>query len=506
MGKCIALFALLVCLVPFSASPVRGEPSDDPAIQARRGKPIAGEGTELPVLTLTRPEGGWTTAMQLEVAGTCSDPTADPLVVDINGVRYYVRSSQGSFSRKFPASKGKNTVIVECANKAGVTRASSTVEAMIRPVGLKVILTGDVDSAYTDLHIYEPDKTHVYWAKTDSPSGAIFFLNSQGDSFDLAGYGPYLYVHPAPPIGVFRVDVNYWPGGAIQHTLANCDIITDEGLPSENRKRIRKPLARPGETQTLAYVVIRGDKQPPGIFVPDQDPDSSMPAEVREYKKTEPKLDPSENSEAFLQPFDEKAFRYSVTRLALLQAKRASPLWEGSQRDCSGLVRFAYRNALESRSAEQKRKLGVPPGLNLPALSDFSRKIFPQFPQIWQTGLSDEGAPRFGSFADAETLIGHNFHRKTNNPALAQSGDLLVYQKSIEDDQPYHLMIYVQDRHENLAVYHNGARGDEAQVRVVRVRDLMESPDPLWIPEAKNPHFLGVYEWNRIRPANSRSS
>ena len=83
---------------------------------------------------------------------------------------------------------------------------------------------------------------------------------------------------------------------------------------------------------------------------------------------------------------------------------------------------------------------------------------------------------------------------------LARDGDLLVYQKGFEESVPYHLMIYVQNRPENLAVYHNGASGQEAQVRVVRLQDLMTSPDPVWIPGADNPYFLGVYEWNRIDP------
>jgi uncharacterized protein len=506
------LLVFLVCFLQFFVSGAWGSPSDDPDVLARRGKPIAGEGTEIPVLTLTKPEGGWTTSMQLQISGSCSDPTADPIVVNINGVRYYIRSSQGAFSRKFPAAKGKNLVIAECANKAGVARATAAVEAMINPIPLKIVVTSDTDSTYTDLHIYEPDKTHVYWAKTNSPSGGIFFLNTEEGSFDKAGYGPYLYVHPAPPAGVFQVDVNYWPGGAIQHTLANLDIITDEGLPSESRRRVSKPLARPGETQTLAYIVIKGNNQPPQIFVPGQDPDTAMPPEVKEYQlKPKPKSEVEEEGEgeedlSYLPPLDDQAVREAVTRLALLQARKMSPGWEDKQRDCSGLVRFAYREALEARSLKQKRKLGIPGALNLPVVSEFSRRVLPQYPRIWQVGRGDDGKPRYGAFADAETLIGFNFRKKARDLGLARNGDLLVFQKAIEDDQPYHLMIFVEDRPDNLVVYHNGARGDEAQVRVVRVSDLMDSPDAVWVPTMTNPHFLGVYEWNRLRPKNQEMS
>jgi len=38
------------------------------------------------------------------------------------------------------------------------------------------------------------------------------------------------------------------------------------------------------------------------------------------------------------------------------------------------------------------------------------------------------------------------------------------------------------------------------------VGDLMESPDPVWLPTMNNPHFLGVYEWNRLRPKDPTAS
>ena len=512
-------------------------PSIDPDVLARRGQQHSLENQPAgppPVLTLSKPAGGWTSGLQITVAGTCSDPAADPIVVNINGVRYYVRNANGSFARAFPAAKGKNTVIAECANKAGVAKASTTVDAVIAPIPLKVVLTSDSDGVYTDLHIYEPDNSHVYWADTNSNSGGIFFLNSNGENFDQAGYGPYLYVHPAPPVGVFRIDTNYWPGGAVQHTLANLDLILDEGLPTETRRRVQKPLARPGETQTLAYVVIQGNRQPAKIYVPGQDAERDMPAEVKEYIKHEPKREgesgedlgsldapaagvasaPSPAGEgwgeegqqnkpaAYLPVPDAVALRQVVTDIALLQARKPSPLWEPKQRDCAGLVRFAYRTALEPRDAARTAKLGMPAKLKLPPLSEQARKALPDYPQIWQTGLTN-GQPRYGHFADAETLIGYNFRLKSRDLASAQSGDLLVYQKPLINDEPYHLMLFAAGHPENLAVYHNGAQGDEGQVRVVRVAELLESPDPVWVPRPENPYFLGVYEWNRLAPQNA---
>ncbi|MGZ4959190.1 MAG: DUF1175 family protein [Methylomonas sp.] len=497
------LLTVLLCSLPGHCS---AAPSDDPDILARRGQPKPPQTAAFPpTLTLAQPAGGWTSAMQITVSGTCSDPAADPVVVNINGVRYYVRNVNGSFSRAFPAAKGKNSVIAECANSAGTAKASTTVDAVISPIPLKVVLTSDSDGVYTDLHIYEPDSSHVYWADTRSDSGGIFFLNQSGDNFDQPGYGPYLYVHPAPPVGVFRIDANYWPGGAVQHTLANLDIILDEGLPTESRRRVQKPLARPGETRTLAYVAIQGNRQPAKIYVPGQDAERDMPAEIKAYISHEPKRE-GENSDGeelgYLLPQDETALRQAVTNVALLQARTLSPLWEPKQRDCAGLVRFAYRTALEQRDAARTAKLGIPAKLNLPPLSEQARLLFPKYPEIWQTGVY-ANKPRYGHFADAETLIGYNFRLKSRELAAARSGDLLVYQKPLVNDEPYHLMLFAAGRSENLAVYHNGAQGADAQVRVVRISELLDSPDPVWIPRAENPYFLGVYEWNRLRPQNA---
>ncbi|WP_131655601.1 DUF2135 domain-containing protein, partial [Methylocucumis oryzae] len=301
---------------------VSASPSDDADILARRGQATVTSATEKPALTLSKPAGGWTSSMQVVVAGSCSDTTADPIVININGVRYYARNNNGQFARSFPAAKGKNTIIAECANHLGRSSASVTVDAVIPAIPFKVVLTSDTNSVYTDLHIYEPDNSHVYWADTRSTSGGIFFLNSDGESFDQAGYGPYLYVHPAPPIGVFRIDANYWPGGAVQHTLASLDIILDEGLPTESHKRIQKPLARPGETSTLAYVAFSGNRQPAKIFVPSQDNERDMPTEIRDYIQHEPAREGEEQEqEAYLPDTDGLALREVVTNIALAQAK-----------------------------------------------------------------------------------------------------------------------------------------------------------------------------------------
>lgn len=247
------------------------------------GVPI-GKGTTLATVTLTKPIGGWSVGRMLKVEGRVSDTSIDPVTVSINGDRYLMRTRSGAFSREFPAASGKNVVTVLATNQAGTSRAQATTYAQIPPVPMKVILTSDTDGVYTDLHLYEPtenseaDRTldakkmaHVYWANTSSPSGGTFFLNEQQGDFDQPGYGPYLYVHRAPPKGTYLIAANYWPSGDKAHTIATLNLSLFEGTPNEIRKTVKIPLATPGSTRVLAWVHNLGGGRAL-VYVPTGDP------------------------------------------------------------------------------------------------------------------------------------------------------------------------------------------------------------------------------------------
>jgi uncharacterized protein YfaP (DUF2135 family) len=257
--------------------------SPAPAAARQAGVPI-GEGKERPVVQLTAPSGGWSAGRMIPIEGTVSDPTVDPITLSINGDRYLLRTQNGRFSRKFPAAAGKNVIVAMATNRGGTGEAQVTTYAQVPPVPLKVVLTSDTDGVYTDLHIYEPTPTslaadgklvlknmaHVYWLHTESPTGGTFYLNEQGGSFDQPGYGPYLYVHRAPPRGVFLVATNYWPSGDKAHTVATLNLTLDEGTPAEVKRVVRVPLATPGTTRALLWVNILGGGRA-DVYVPGQD-------------------------------------------------------------------------------------------------------------------------------------------------------------------------------------------------------------------------------------------
>jgi uncharacterized protein YfaP (DUF2135 family) len=248
------------------------------------GVPV-GKGRQRPEVRLTSPAGGWTVGRMISVEGTVSDPTVDPVTISINGDRYLLRTRNGRFARKFPSAAGKNVVVAMATNQGGTATAQATCYAQVPPVPLRAVLTSDTDGVYTDLHIYEPTErsqlpdgsldlkkmAHVYWANTQSPSGGTFYLNEQGGDFDQPGYGPYLYVHRAPPRGVFLVATNYWPSGDKAHTVGTLNLTLFEGTPAEAKRVVRIPLATPGTTRVLAWVNVLGAGQA-DVYVPGQDP------------------------------------------------------------------------------------------------------------------------------------------------------------------------------------------------------------------------------------------
>jgi uncharacterized protein YfaT (DUF1175 family) len=165
---------------------------------------------------------------------------------------------------------------------------------------------------------------------------------------------------------------------------------------------------------------------------------------------------------------DPAVLRREIATVALAQAKKPDPAWHPEQRDCAGLVRFAYRSAF--------------------------KKLAPARLPLWR----DQSGTSVG-FADAETLLSESFvviGRDAAAEALAESGDLVAF----DTGDAFHLMIYVraEDRARTpaLVVYSPGDGSDD--VRVGELRALKETAPHEWRPVATNLRFLGFYrfkEW-----------
>ena len=166
----------------------------------------------------------------------------------------------------------------------------------------------------------------------------------------------------------------------------------------------------------------------------------------------------------------EALLRQVIGETVVAQVRGLSPDWEPAQRDCAGLVRYAYRRAFAR----------LQPG-RLP---------------LWQ-----DGSGRPVSFANAATLIRDNFMslgRDDHARAGLRSGDLLAFRQDNTglEEPTYHLMVAVVSGRSVWVVYHPGE--PQAAVRWGALNDLESTAPAVWKPTPVNPAFLGYLrfkEW-----------
>ncbi len=208
-------------------------------------------------------------------------------------------------------------------------------------------------------------------------------------------------------------------------------------------------------------------------------------------------------------PEDREAFVRWLTYLAESQFYRPSREAAVEIRDCSSLIRFAYRNALVAHSAAWRESMGM---AGQPELGDVQKFKYPNW--ILGSGLfrtrPGPFAPRdltdgtFTQFADAAALLHYNAFIVSRDIRSARAGDILFYRQRGQAE-PYHSMLFVgrssfQPQHSDWVVYHTGdMNGRSGQVREVEAALLMRHPDPRWRPLAANPRFLGVYRFELLR-------
>jgi uncharacterized protein YfaT (DUF1175 family) len=159
--------------------------------------------------------------------------------------------------------------------------------------------------------------------------------------------------------------------------------------------------------------------------------------------------------------------------------------------DCSGLLRFAFREALREHTAEWAHSLNLPDFAPLPELRNPIRK-----PDVF---LTAGGVRR--EFADAENLLRYNCHVVSRDIAAAAHGDLLFY-RQWSTAQSWHSMVFLRRSafeagRGHCLVYHTGPQGGRGgEVRRPTLAELLAHPEPRWRPLAANSNFLGVYRWN----------
>lgn len=191
-----------------------------------------------------------------------------------------------------------------------------------------------------------------------------------------------------------------------------------------------------------------------------------------------------------LEQGDRDAFRTWFVSILEQQLEKPSNAWEPAQRDCAGLLRFAFREAWGPHTEAWRDRVGFqgsPPASD-PSLSIGGpwRRAFPT-PDGWKPFAKGAFLRRLACVPLGRDL------------AEARPGDLIFFARGGAHETPDHAMAFVRPDVDGQPVllYHTGPEGSggAGEVRRVRLDELNHHPDPEFRPLPENPTFLGVYRW-----------
>jgi uncharacterized protein YfaT (DUF1175 family) len=209
---------------------------------------------------------------------------------------------------------------------------------------------------------------------------------------------------------------------------------------------------------------------------------------------------------AELYTFDDREnFRRWFTSLAEMQFYQLSKEWNAGQRDCAGLIRFSWREALRVHDRLWFQRMG--PGYErvAPDVRAYDLSNGPLGEMLFRTAYgsfkeSDLDGNSFSQFADARTLKNFNTVFVSRDRRQAQAGDLLFFYQPWVQKFPYHVMLFLgkprvaSEGAADWVVYHTGAAPEDGgTVKKVRLAVLDQHPDKRWRPLPNNPNFLGFY-------------
>ncbi len=184
---------------------------------------------------------------------------------------------------------------------------------------------------------------------------------------------------------------------------------------------------------------------------------------------------------------------------AIAEAQYTAPAEDWLERDCSGLLRYAFVEALKPKDAAWFVKYAYLPNvpsapLNRYPLPVISRSVFRTAPGAFQE--DDVAVGRLVGMTDAEHLLRFSSTLLGRSERVAKRGDLLFFAHPLAEGSGYHSMVYLG---EGRVVYHTGLSPEAGGVvRLLSLEALRRHPDPSWHPDVRNPHFLGFYRWNIV--------
>ncbi len=190
---------------------------------------------------------------------------------------------------------------------------------------------------------------------------------------------------------------------------------------------------------------------------------------------------------------DREAFRRWFVALVEDQLDRLSPAWEPAQRDCAGLLRFAFHEAWGPHTPAWKDRLSYTGTF---VAKDPSEQLAGPWRRAFPT---PEGWRPFAKGAYLRDLACVPLSRE---PLEGRPGDLLFFSRPGARQTPDHAMTFGRPDPDGtpVLIYHTGAEGsgasrDAGDMRRVRLADLLQHPDPAFRPQPENPAFLGLFRW-----------
>jgi uncharacterized protein YfaT (DUF1175 family) len=209
---------------------------------------------------------------------------------------------------------------------------------------------------------------------------------------------------------------------------------------------------------------------------------------------------------AELQSFmDRENFRKWFTVIAESQFYHLSEQWKAEQRDCAGLVRFAWREALRRHDRTWFQKMGPGYTAIAPDVSRYNLEQGPLGEKLFRTSFGsykdgDLASGTFSEFADARSLKSFNVKFISRDRHYAEAGDLLFFYQPWVQKFPFHVMIFLgraklsNEPASDWVVYHTGSSPtDEGTVKKVELSVLDHHPNKRWRPMESNSNFLGFY-------------
>lgn len=208
---------------------------------------------------------------------------------------------------------------------------------------------------------------------------------------------------------------------------------------------------------------------------------------------------------------DRESFRRWFVSIAELQFYQQSESWNAAQRDCAGLVRFAWREALRPHDRRWFQKMGAGYEQFAPDVRAYNLERSPVGEKLFRTrsGAFRETDLRdhtFSDFADARTLKEFNTTFVSRDRRQAEAGDLVFFYQPWAQKYPFHVMIYLgaaragNEGANDWVVYHTGTVADGAgTIKKVRLAVLDQHPDRRWRPLESNRNFLGFYRLKMLQ-------